>query len=476
MNKLPIELLEEIISHLSTTDEQRHTNPIQPHDQQRTSNQQRASNASLANIFNICQASRALVATASQTFIRIRGLKPFSNHPLKVQECSEASDQHHADIFNIRLTNRPLAAAASRSFVEHIKNHAWTLNAKSLTRLSNLLLDAHIAQHTTCLHFNVYRFSFLSRTSRRYDEKAHQKDIQMRRAYLQKRLTGQLIHVFRQAKNLKQLITTPELFNYRAPHDTPMVCNEQCAKGVYSLELNIFSDICELPNPLQNLQAALHTSLTKERLTSFTVVTHEECNLLDDTPPQPYTTSLTCANLTHLTIDPAYLMDPTFHLHCPHLSVLEIIHLERLGGYRPKILHERHVTAIETQRMSDMFESLRDVVLTGTHTHLCTSELYSLIVYIARYTRSLNSLTIRRTKIFEEKGDISYRVPVDGAGKRLDDFKDVLDFRIGLLRLEELEFRKDARNLGRLEEMFETEGSLDSLLLLMECADEVVVC
>jgi hypothetical protein len=476
MNKLPIELLEVIISHLSTTDEQRHTNPIQPHDQQRTSNQQRASNASLANIFNIRLAGRALVATASQSIIKIRGLNPFSNQPLKVQECSEASDQHHADIFNIRLKNRPLAAAASRPFIEHIKNHAWTLDARSLSQLFNLLLDGHIAQRTTCLHLNVYQFSFLNRTPRWYSEKAHQKDIQMRRAYLQKGLTGQLIHVFRQAKNLKQLTTTPELFNYRGPHDTPMMCNEQCARGVYSLELKIFLDICELPNPLQNLQAALHTSLAKERLTSFTVVTHKECNLLDDTPMHHYTTSLTCANVTHLTIDPAYLMDPTFQLHCPHLRVLEIIHLERLCGYRPKILHERHVTAIETQRMSDMFESLRDVVLTGTHTSFCTSELYSLIAYIARFTRSLNSLTIRRTEVLEEKGSISYRVPVDGAGKRLDDFKDVLDFRIGLLRLEELEFRKDARNLGRLEEMFETGGGVNFLSLLMECADEVVVC
>jgi hypothetical protein len=118
LDKLPTELLEEIITHLVKAER----------DREWTSNDQ--SRRQGDHLRPVTSTSKCAEATSSTRKWKISalGLLPVLSHVSIVRRWiypTPVYDPQYADILHYRLTNRRAAAAALRSFVEHIETHPW---------------------------------------------------------------------------------------------------------------------------------------------------------------------------------------------------------------------------------------------------------------------------------------------------------------------------------------------------------------
>jgi hypothetical protein len=318
-------------------------------------------------------------------------------------------DPHNSDIFNLRLTSPVFASIVSHAFITHIQAHSWKFHTTNLNRLANLLLDTDLAQQITTLKFNSYRFSFNDLQT----HKTLTQTLDHRRKYLHKTLETQLTTIFHLTINLKSLHITPELLSPNPP----------------SLDHPILKQIIHLPNPLHAVASALASSGATQRLESATIFTRIDSRLLDWThsPSSP----LECASLARLVVDPTYLLDPALGVHCPNLRVLEIMHVERLSAGRLEMFLRR---GYDEQGGRSVFVNLRDVVLTGSVECGCGMEeevLYTSVVFrVVRWlgwcTGEIERLKVRRAVVWQDMA------------RGLEEVGDVEGLKIGVMEVEDI--------------------------------------
>jgi hypothetical protein len=330
------------------------------------------------------------------------------------------------DIFSARLTSQAFAAAAAREFHRLIQDHSWQCNTGSLTRLSNLLLNVHVAKHTTSLTFYAYRFSF----DDTYDasEFANDDDIPRddtegsrlrrhltsRNNYVTGKIRTQLTKILQRAHNLTHLTFTPDPLHHASTIQT-------LSKSYHTLITNAVS------NPLAHIQYALQDSHAHRRLESITLRNASIGPWYTKDQRFCISTGLTCPNITTLTLDPTYFVEPAFHLYCPHLRHMELVGFEHTVVWDLAPLHERRVPSGAQCKLREMFSSIRSVTFTGDGTprnldkimqSLHVATLYALLAYLARYTRMIPLLKVRATTIVDDGGVYgkSAESVVDGEG------------------------------------------------------------
>jgi hypothetical protein len=490
MDMLPDEILEAVIAQLVNTGTKPKHNDLRAH-RRHVNNEQAAREDEVGCNFDF----PALVSLATHSFTRI-----VHNHHAKLNTSALAYlsslltirgksllsliyDVRYADLLNTRLTCRTLLSAASPSFLAHIETHPWSLNAKSLTRLSNLLLfNPDLACQITRLRLNSYRFDLTDISVTNNDYEKHEvlafltRAMDTRSAYVKDELVSQLVDIFWHTKNLIGLFVTPELLK----HDDKNYPS-------YPAHFTIFSRIARMPNPLDTLATALQMSHTHHRLLSFTSYTSVDYCFADSTPQQAHIQSLVCANLTHLTIDPAYFMDASFTLNCPALKRLEIMRVEKMPLQRIQKLLEREVgDSDDAAKRRTMYRGLKELVLTGMEdavdrarsgmatATLYTSSIYALLAYVARYTDWLENVTIRRARICND-GTRDTNTPGAEEEKYGANFMALQDLNvdIGKLRLQDVQWRSNdwsgSKKIGGVEEVWERLG------VLRACVGEVVI-
>jgi hypothetical protein len=487
MDVLPDDVLEAVIRHLVETD----TKPTQNNPTGLRQQRQRRDGTQEDDSGCIFDFS-AFMTVVTHSFIKIVEPHPaivniniptyISNILLRIQGKPSADpiyDARYADLFNARLTCRFLLSAASPSFLAHIESQPWNLNTRSITRLSKLLLlNPDLAHQIARLRFTSYRFDSTSVAHNGYD--THQdllsftKAVESRTAYVKEKLIAQLVNVFRHTRNLEHLIVTPELL-----HTT----NDQ--NMLYPAQLDFFTRIAQISDPIQALAHALEISCVNTKLVSYTSYTAVDYCLSDSATS---TMRLVCNNLTHLSIDSAYFMDSPLALDCPSLVSLEIVRIERLPVHRlNKFLH-RKVEEEEHQQRRNMYGRLRHLLFTGaldprntkdakSTSTLYTSTIYALLAHVAQYTRHLETLTIRRARIHSDVQDPgSERIAIDMAEINTCTHNDAYpleDLSIGKLRVQGLEYRDSHwsgwKSIGSVEDVRE------QLDLLQGCVEEMVI-
>ncbi|KAF2827614.1 hypothetical protein CC86DRAFT_213885 [Ophiobolus disseminans] len=369
--------------------------------------------------------------------------------------------QQHADISNVRLTSQNFAAAASRHFVTIVQAHMWMLNLGSLNRLANLLLNVHIAKHTTHLHFNVYRFAFDDvQIDSLYEDRVNARfnqHMDMRNTYIQNKLSGQLTKIFQRAKSLRDLeLICVARGNDSRYQDAIRFDEEGRRNRRASLRRGYESSYTTfVVDPLPYVHVALTASGANERLQAFTLSRRPEYYSYD-TPPVS-TDFLTYPKITRLTVDPSYFKDEAMRLHCPQLKHLSVLHFEDMGALVLKMQHERIEPSPETLPAYKMFAGLTSVTITGNpqlfhwlkerpSEVVHVSDLYSFIANIARYAPGLElqCLTIRQATIRDdEKVYIdSNHAPADDAGDRPNDIRHFKGLKIKELKLEGVHWAK----------------------------------
>jgi hypothetical protein len=487
MDVLPDDVLEAVIRHLVETDTKlTHNNPtgLRQHIKGRDGTQEDDSGC----IFDFS----AFMTVVTHSFINIVGPHPaivniniptyISNIFLRIQgkpPTDPIYDARYADLFNARLTCRYLLSAASPSFLAHIESQPWNLNPRSITRLSNLLLlNPDLAHQIARLRFTSYRFDFTGAAHNEYD--THQDllsfttAVETRTVYVKEKLIAQLVNVFRHTRNLEHLIVTPELL-----HTT----NDQ--NILYPAQLDFFTRIAQISDPIQALAHALKISGVNVKLVSYTSYTAVDYCLFDSATSAM---RLVCNNLTHLSIDSAYFVDSSFALDCPSLVSLEIVRIERLPVHRlNKFLH-RKVEEEEHQQRRNMYGQLRHLLFTGaldprntkdakSTSTLYISTIYALLAHVAQYTRHLETLTIRRARIHSDVRDPgSEKIAIDKAEFGTCTHNDAYpleDWSIGKLRVQGLEYRDSHwsgwKSIGSVED------ARERLDLLRGCVEEMVV-
>jgi hypothetical protein len=484
MDMLPDEILETIIAHLiNTSTKPTHSTPTthrrHVQDEQAVREDEGGCNFDLSALISLATHSFTNIVHNHQAKLNTSALTYFSSLILNIrgiQRLSPVYDARYANLFNTRLTCRTLLSAASPSFLAHIEYHPWTLNAKSLTRLSDLLLfNPDLACQITRLRLDSYRLDITDTIVLNNDYDKHEAlaslsiAIDERSAYVEDGLVSQLIEIFWRTKNLMELIVTPELLK----HDGKSYPS-------YPAHFTFFARIARMPNPLDSLATALQMSHTHHRLSSYTSHTSVDYCFADSTPQRSHIQNVVCANLTHLTIDAAYFLETSFTLDCPALKRLEVARAEKMPLQRILKLMECKVGAGEDAAKKRMYGDLKELVLTGTGDRgmatstLYTSTIYALLAYIARYTDWVENVTIRRTRIGNDglRDTHLLGAGIEEYGDNFAAMQD-LNLNIGKLRLEGVQWRSDdwygSKEMGGGEEVWE------KLAMLRACVEEVVV-
>jgi hypothetical protein len=77
---------------------------------------------------------------------------------------------------------------------------------------------------------------------------------------------------------------------------------------------------------------------------------------------------LTCPNITSLTLDPTYFIEPAFQLYCPALQHMELVGFEHMVVWDFAPLLERSVSGDAKCKLRKTFTSMRSITITGDGT------------------------------------------------------------------------------------------------------------
>lgn len=277
-----------------------------------------------------------------------------------------------ADILNVRSTCRALALAATRSFVDIVQFHIWKFDAHSLNQLSNILLNKHIADHISCLRINAYRFMY-SYDSISDCEIELQKAVAKRAAYIREELTDQLIEILARTKKLKELTVHVLLSQRELKGGTSRLLNSGISFGSADVwfdqqkrkrDQDDLISKAHIPDPIENFRDALDVTHLNEKIEKITIFNYRNISTRKFVPHILKAISLSGSNITHLTIEPSYLLVSPFLLHCPNLTHIGII--------RPDGLHTDHLKSLggalsdtEKQQLGMTLGNLKSVTLTS---------------------------------------------------------------------------------------------------------------
>jgi hypothetical protein len=346
------------------------------------------------------------------------------------------------DIFNVRLVNQALAAAASQPFVDIIQDHSWKLNTTSLNRLSNLLLNVHVAKYTTRLTINTYHFSF-DRDYALESDGHFERDVAARAKYIKDKAPSQLTKVFQRAKNLRHLTITLVLQQGDPTSLAKQIwpSNPDHPLHNHTPEQQVIAT--QIRNPLIALRNAMRNTRLYNRLvsahisspgneTEFEIQSHHVAGRLG------------CSNITRLAMCAAYVMGFIAPLHCPRLQVLELLHVERLraGDFHPD--REGAAFLDDRRRVVEMLEVVKCIRVVGgvdaegkVGCEVDAEVLFGLIGFLARYISELETLDLENLNVAGTLGD-------DGAEQSA--LSEEREFGIGTMRLENVRWENVAKS------------------------------
>jgi hypothetical protein len=345
------------------------------------------------------------------------------------------------DIFNVRLVNQALAAAASQPFVDIIQDHSWKLNTTSLNRLSNLLLNVHVAKYTTRLTINTYHFSF-DRDYALESDGHFERDVAARAKYIKDKAPSQLAKVFQRAKNLRHLTITLVLQQGDPTSLAKQIwpSNPDHPLHNHTPEQQVIAT--QIRNPLIALRNAMRDTRLYNRLvsahisspgneTEFEIQSHHVAGRLG------------CPNITRLAMCATYVIGFIAPLHCPRLQVLELLHVERLraGDFHPD--REGAAFLDDRRRVAEMLEVVKSIRVVGgvdaegkVGCEIDAEILFGLIGFLARYSSELETLDMENLNVAGKLGD-------DGAEQSA--LSEEREFGIGTMRLENVRWEHVAK-------------------------------
>jgi hypothetical protein len=469
MNTLPIELLEEVIAHLVCSDTVRKISQEDDHQPQNDGSIFSPPIPGTETSRPVKKPWKFTLKSFFRGLKRVRIVRKWSSR-------DPVADQQHDNIFNIRLTCRRLNEASSRMFFQHVQMHPWKLESTSLMRLAHLLGNNDLVRNITHLRLNSYRIS-LHDQGNDFSAAASERNTAARSSYIISRLRDDLTAIFELAKNLAAITVTPEIV-YMEQND-PIFCEEALQIRPLTEEMYFLKKYFDIPNPMLQVQEALEATGLNEKLEHMTVYTHCDMDFFNIPMETPLPKTLVCNNITRLTVDPIYLMDEEFRIECPNLQTLIMFNTGRLPRWRMNMLHQRlyDMPDHERQRRSDMLGNLRHIVFTDGRApnsqkrgFIYLFSIYSAISYIAKFTRRIECMTIRHADLYNDLflyAKMQANAALWAGGALEDDIQDVVDFKIGVLRLEEIVWldheedensgvKKGVRRLYGADEMWRT--------------------
>jgi hypothetical protein len=337
--------------------------------------------------------------------------------------------------------NQALAAAASQPFVDIIQDHSWKLNTTSLNRLSNLLLNVHVAKYTTRLTINTYHFSF-ERDYTLESDGHFERDVVARARYIKDKAPSQLTKVFQRAKNLRHLTITLVLQQGDPTSLAKQIwpSNPDHPMHNHTPEQQVIAT--QIRNPMIGLQNVMRDTHLYNRLVSAHI-SSPSSETEFEIRSYHVAGRLSCPNITRLAMCAGYVIGFIAPLQCPRLQILELLHVERMraSDFHP----EREGTAFldDRRRVVEMLEVVKCIRVVGgvaadgkVGCEIDAEILFGLLGFLARYISGLETLDLENLNVAGKLGD-------DGAEQSA--LSEEREFGIGSMRLENVRWEDVAK-------------------------------